>query len=173
MALVEIQREDLTTLPELLALLEAAESRRFILFCDDLSFDTGDVAYKSLKAVLDGGIAGRPDNVIFYATSNRRHLLARDMIENEQATAINPGEAVDEKVSLSDRFGLWLGFHVVDQDGYLDMVFGYAQYLGLPIAGTELKSLALQWAMQRGSRSGRTAWQFIQSLPATLAKTSL
>lgn len=171
-ALVEIQREDLGTLPELLALLEAAKSRRFILFCDDLSFDTGDVAYKSLKAVLDGGITGRPDNVIFYATSNRRHLLARDMIENEQATAINPGEAVDEKVSLSDRFGLWLGFHTVDQDGYLDMVLGYAQYLGLPIETEELKGLALRWAMQRGSRSRRTAWQFIHSLSAANERLS-
>lgn len=165
-ALIEIQREDIGTLPELLALLEATKERRFILFCDDLSFDTGDAAYKSLKAVLDGGIAGRPENVIFYATSNRRHLLARDMIENEQATAINPGEAVEEKVSLSDRFGLWLGFHNVDQDGYLDMVLGYAEHLGFALEPDELKRRALEWAMQRGSRSGRTAWQFIQSLPA-------
>ncbi|MBV2145036.1 ATP-binding protein [Falsochrobactrum sp. TDYN1] len=165
-ALVEIQREDIGTLPELLALLETTEERRFILFCDDLSFDAGDAAYKSLKAVLDGGIAGRPENVIFYATSNRRHILARDMIENEQATAINPGEAVEEKVSLSDRFGLWLGFHNVDQDGYLDMVLGYAEHLKVAVDPEELKRRALEWAMQRGSRSGRTAWQFIQSLPA-------
>lgn len=165
-ALIEIPREDVGTLPELLALLESTKERRFILFCDDLSFDTGDAAYKSLKAVLDGGIAGRPENVIFYATSNRRHLLARDMIENEQATAINPGEAVEEKVSLSDRFGLWLGFHNVDQDGYLDMVLGYAEHLGFAVELDELRRRALEWAMQRGSRSGRTAWQFIQSLPA-------
>ncbi|MBE9606016.1 ATP-binding protein [Acetobacteraceae bacterium H6797] len=165
-ALIEIPREDVGTLPELLAFLEATKERRFILFCDDLSFDTGDAAYKSLKAVLDGGIAGRPENVIFYATSNRRHLLARDMIENEQATAINPGEAVEEKVSLSDRFGLWLGFHNVDQDGYLDMVLSYAEHLGFAWEPDELRRRALEWAMQRGSRSGRTAWQFIQSLPA-------
>jgi predicted AAA+ superfamily ATPase len=169
-ALVEIQREDIGTLPELLALLEGERKRRFILFCDDLSFDAGDPAYKPLKAVLDGGIAGRPENVIFYATSNRRHILARDMIENEQATALNPGEAVEEKVSLSDRFGLWLGFHNIDQDGYLDMVLGYAEHLRLPIEAEELKRRALEWAMQRGSRSGRTAWQFIQSLPVSPSK---
>ncbi|BCP51491.1 ATPase AAA [Kaistia sp. 32K] len=165
-ALVEIQREDIGSLPDLLALLEAARDRRFILFSDDLSFDAGDAAYKSLKAILDGGIAGRPDNVLLYATSNRRHLLARDMIENEQATAIHPGEAVEEKVSLSDRFGLSLGFHVVAQDAYLDMVLGYAEHFELPHAAEELKRQALEWSMQRGSRSGRTAWQFIQSLPA-------
>lgn len=165
-ALVEIQREDIGTLPDLLTLLEEARARRFILFCDDLSFDAGDAAYKSLKAVLDGGIAGRPENVIFYATSNRRHILARDMIENEQATAISPGEAVEEKVSLSDRFGLWLGFYNVDQDGYLDMVLGYGEHLQLAMEPEELKRHALEWATQRGSRSGRTAWQFIQSLPS-------
>ncbi|WP_374251547.1 ATP-binding protein [Xanthobacter sp.] len=165
MALVEIQRDDIGTLPELLALLEVAKKQRFILFCDDLSFDAGEAAYKSLKAVLDGGLAGRPENVIFYATSNRRHLLARDMIENEQATAINPGEAVEEKISLSDRFGLWLGFHNVDQEGYLDMVLSYAEHLGLAFEIDDLARRALEWAMQRGSRSGRTAWQFIQSLP--------
>lgn len=154
-ALIEIQREDIGTLPELLALLEATKERRFILFCDDLSFDTGDAAYKSLKAVLDGGIAGRPENVIFYATSNRRHLLARDMIENEQATAINPGEAVEEKVSLSDRFGLWLGFHNVDQDGYLDMVLGYAEHLGFALEPDELKRRALECPRRRRSRYRR------------------
>lgn len=164
-SLVEVQREDIGSLPELLDLLDAASPRRFILFCDDLSFDAGEAAYKSLKAVLDGGIAGRPENVLIYATSNRRHLLARDMIENERATAINPGETIEEKVSLSDRFGLWLGFHAVDQDGYLDMVSGYAARLDLAIDMDELRREALEWAMQRGSRSGRTAWQFIQSLP--------
>ncbi|MFT4278108.1 MAG: ATP-binding protein [Rhodopseudomonas sp.] len=165
-ALIEIQREDIGTLPQLLALLEATKERRFILFCDDFSFDKGDAAYKSLKTLLDGGIAGRPENVIFYATSNRRHLLAREMIENEQATSITPGEAVEENVSLSDRFGLWLGFYNVDQDGYLDMVLSYAEHFGFALEPAELKRLALEWAMQRGSRSGRTAWQFIQSLPA-------
>lgn len=163
-SLVEVQREDIGSLPELLDLLDAASPRRFILFCDDLSFDAGEAAYKSLKAVLDGGIAGRPENVLIYATSNRRHLLARDMIENERATAINPGESIEEKVSLSDRFGLWLGFHAVDQDGYLDMVSGYAMRLDLAVDMEELRREALEWAMQRGSRSGRTAWQFIQSL---------
>lgn len=166
-ALVEIQREDIATLPDLLALAEDFPDRKFILFCDDLSFDAGDAAYKSLKAVLDGGIAGRPENVIFYATSNRRHILARDMIENEQATAIHPGEAMEEKVSLSDRFGLWLGFYNIDQDGYLDMVLGYAEYFGISLSTDDLKKKALDWAMLRGSRSGRTAWQFIQSLPAS------
>lgn len=165
LALVEIQREDLASLPDLLTLLESAPSRRFIVLCDDLSFDAGDAAYKSLKAVLDGSLAGRPENVLFYATSNRRHLLARDMIENEQAMAIHPGEAVEEKVSLSDRFGLRLGFHNQDQEGYLEMVLAYADHYGLPFAAEDLKRDALHWAMQRGSRSGRAAWQFIQSLP--------
>ena len=163
-ALVDIQREDIATLPDLLALLQAEPERRFILFCDDLSFDAGDAAYMSMKAVLDGGIAGRPDNVLIYATSNRRHILARDMIENERSTAINPGEAVDEKVSLSDRFGLWLGFYAIDQDGYLEMVCNYAERLSLPFEREELRRRALEWAMQRASRSGRTAWQFLQSL---------
>jgi predicted AAA+ superfamily ATPase len=168
--LIEVPREDIGTLPDLMTLLEVATPRRFILFCDDLSFDTGDAAYKSLKAVLDGGIAGRPENVVLYATSNRRHLLARDMIENEQATAINPGEAIEEKVSLSDRFGLWLGFHAVDQDGYLDMAAGYAAHLGLAIAPAELQRRALEWSLQRGARSGRTAWQFIQSLASEIVR---
>lgn len=172
-ALVEIQREDIATLPDLLALAEDFPDRKFILFCDDLSFDAGDAAYKSLKAVLDGGIAGRPENVIFYATSNRRHILARDMIENEQATAIHPGEAMEEKVSLSDRFGLWLGFYNIDQDGYLDMVLGYAEHFGINLPTDDLKKKALDWAMLRGSRSGRTAWQFIQSLPAPHSKRAV
>ena len=165
-ALVEVQREDIGTMPDLLSLLEAATPRRFIILCDDLSFDAGEAAYKSLKAVLDGGIAGRPDNVVFYATSNRRHLLAREMVENERATAINPGEAVEERVSLSDRFGLSLGFHVVDQDGFLDMVRSHAAHHGIRIATDDLDRQALQWAMQRGARSGRTAWQFVQALAA-------
>ena len=166
MALVEVQREDIGSMPDLLGLLEAAAPRRFIILCDDLSFDAGEAAYKSLKAVLDGGIAGRPDNVVFYATSNRRHLLAREMVENERATAINPGEAVEERVSLSDRFGLSLGFHVVDQDGFLDMVRSHAAHHRIRIAEDDLDRQALQWAMQRGARSGRTAWQFVQALAA-------
>lgn len=163
LGLIEVQREDITTLPKLLALLQNEIPRRFILFCDDLSFDSGEAEYKSLKAVLDGGIAGRPDNVIIYATSNRRHLLSRDMIENERSTAINPGEAVEEKVSLSDRFGLWLGFHNTDQDGYVEMVLAYAKYFELTIPEAELTRRALEWSMQRGARSGRTAFQFIQN----------
>jgi predicted AAA+ superfamily ATPase len=159
--LVEIHREDIETLPEAMALLKAAPFR-FILFCDDLSFDPDDTSYKSLKAALEGGLEGRPANVMFYATSNRRHLLPRDMIENERSTAINPGEAVEEKVSLSDRFGLWLGFHKCSQDEYLDMVAGYAERLKLPMAPDELKAEALEWATTRGARSGRVAWQFIQ-----------
>lgn len=165
MALIDVQREDIGTLPRLLALLEKEAPRRFILFCDDLSFDAGDASYKSLKAVLDGGIAGRPDNVVLYATSNRRHILARDMIENEQATGIHPGEAVEEKTSLADRFGLRLGFYAVDQNGYLDMVESYARHFGLSSDRDELKRKALEWAMQRGARSGRVAWQFLLSLP--------
>src|SRR5690606_1393387 len=137
---------------------------RFILFCDDLSFDNDDTSYKSLKAVLEGGVEGRPDNVVFYATSNRRHLLARDMIENERSTAINPSEAVEEKVSLSDRFGLWLGFHKCSQDEYLDMVSAYAGHYGLEVAPDELRADALEWATTRGARSGRVAYQFIQDL---------
>ncbi|HVL72047.1 MAG TPA: ATP-binding protein, partial [Beijerinckiaceae bacterium] len=167
--LVEIHREDIETLPELMGLLRA-DPHRFIVFCDDLSFDGGDTSYKSLKAALEGGIEGRPDNVIFYATSNRRHLLPRDMMENERSTAINPGEAVEEKVSLSDRFGLWLGFHKCSQDEYLDMVFGYADHFGLAADRDAVRAQALEWATTRGSRSGRTAWQFIQDLAGRLEK---
>jgi predicted AAA+ superfamily ATPase len=159
--LVEIHREDIETLPALMTLLRHSK-RRFIVFCDDLSFDGHDTSYKSLKAVLEGGIEGRPDNVILYATSNRRHLLPRDMMENERSTAINPGEAVEEKVSLSDRFGLWLGFHKCSQDEYLGMVDGYARHFELPIDLETLHREALEWATTRGARSGRVAWQFIQ-----------
>jgi predicted AAA+ superfamily ATPase len=137
---------------------------RFIVFCDDLSFEAEDTSYKSLKAMLEGGIEGRPDNVVFYATSNRRHLMARDMMENERSTAINPGEAVEEKVSLSDRFGLWLGFHRCSQDEYLAMVEGYVAHYGLKVDAGELRREALEWATTRGARSGRVAWQFIQDL---------
>ena len=159
--LIEIHREDIETLPDLMGLLRA-DPHRFVVFCDDLSFDGDDTSYKSLKAVLEGGIEGRPDNVIFYATSNRRHLLPRDMMENERSTAINPSEAVQEKVSLSDRFGLWLGFHNCSQDEYLDMVDGYAKYFSLEINCDHLRAGALEWAATRGSRSGRVAWQYIQ-----------
>ena len=152
-----------------MAILREADAR-FILFCDDLSFDHDDTAYKSLKAALDGGIEGRPDNVILYATSNRRHLLPRDMIENERSTAINPHEAVEEKVSLSDRFGLWLGFHKCSQDDYLDMVKGYAEHYKFRIGDDELRAQALEWATTRGSRSGRVAWQFVQDLAGRLGK---
>lgn len=163
LALVEIHREDIPTLPRLLTLLRAA-GRPCILFCDDLSFDAQDESYKSLKAVLEGGVEGRPKNVIFYATSNRRHLLSRQMIENEQSTAIHAGEAVEEKVSLSDRFGLWLGFHNVDQPTFFDIVRGYCAHYGLEIADEDLKRAANEWAVTRGSRSGRVAWQFFQDL---------
>jgi hypothetical protein len=165
--LVEIHREDINTLPALLNILRNSEFR-FILFCDDLSFDHDDTAYKSLKAALDGGIEGRPENVIFYATSNRRHLLPRDMMENERSTAINPHEAVEEKVSLSDRFGLWLGFHKCDQDDYLSMIFGYADHFKLDIDRDDLRAQSLTWATTRGGRSGRVAWQFIQDLAGRL-----
>ena len=161
--LVEIHREDIESLPALMTLLRDAPAR-FVVFCDDLSFDGGDSSYKSLKAVLDGGVEGRPDNVLFYATSNRRHLLPRDMMDNERATAINPGEAVEEKVSLSDRFGLWLGFHKCSQDDYLAMVAGYCAHFGLTGTRDGIERAALEWATTRGSRSGRTAWQFIQDL---------
>jgi uncharacterized protein len=167
--LVEIHREDIETLPELMGLVRP-DPHRFIVFCDDLSFDSGDTSYKSLKAVLEGGIEGRPDNVIFYATSNRRHLLPRDMMDNERATAINPGEAVEEKVSLSDRFGLWLGFHKCSQDEFLDMVYGYVDHLGLVHDRDAIRAEALEWATTRGSRSGRTAWQYIQDLAGRLGK---
>jgi predicted AAA+ superfamily ATPase len=165
--LIEIHREDVESLPALMDILRASPFR-FIVFCDDLSFDGDDASYKSLKAVLEGGIEGRPDNVILYATSNRRHLLAREMIENERSTAINPGEAVEEKVSLSDRFGLWLGFHRCSQDEYLAMVNGYCGHFGIDIGEEALQREALEWATTRGSRSGRVAWQFVQELAGRL-----
>lgn len=165
--LIEIHREDIESLPELMNVLRASASR-FIIFCDDLSFDGDDTSYKSLKAVLEGGIEGRPANVLFYATSNRRHLLPRDMMENERSTAINPHEAVEEKVSLSDRFGLWIGFHRCSQDEFLAMVRGYADHFGLEISEEELRAEALEWATTRGSRSGRVAWQYIQELAGRL-----
>ena len=167
--LVEIHREDIASLPRALHYLQASR-HRFIVFCDDLSFDKDDTSYKSLKAVLEGGIEGRPGNVIFYATSNRRHLMPRDMVDNERATAINPGEAVEEKVSLSDRFGLWLGFHGCSQDQYLAMVRGYAAHHGLKIDDAELQRDALEWAITRGGRSGRVASQYIQDLAGRLGQ---
>ncbi|HEV2545805.1 MAG TPA: ATP-binding protein [Stellaceae bacterium] len=170
LVLVEIHREDIPTLPRLLAPLRET-TRRCILFCDDLSFDQQDTSYKSLKAVLEGGIEGRPANVVLYATSNRRHLLSRDMIENERSTAINPGEAVEEKVSLSDRFGLWLGFHACDQETYHAMVRGYAARYGLAVPAEQLRAEASEWAITRGARSGRVAWQYIQDLAGRLGKT--
>ena len=169
LALVELHREDIVTLPALLAILRAAQ-RPTILFCDDLSFESEDASYKSLKAVLEGGIEGRPDNVIFYATSNRRHLLSRDMIENERSTAIHASEAVEEKVSLSDRFGLWLGFHNCDQDTFFAMIEGYCRHYGLELPADELKAQAREWSVTRGSRSGRVAWQFVQDLAGRLGK---
>ncbi|GAA0770602.1 ATP-binding protein [Roseibium denhamense] len=168
--LIEIHREDIETLPKLMAGIRTS-GFRCIVFCDDLSFDNDDTSYKSLKAVLEGGIEGRPDNVIFYATSNRRHLLPRDMIENERSTAINPAEAVEEKVSLSDRFGLWLGFHKCSQDDYLEMVLGYAAHYALELPEDEMRAKALEWSTTRGSRSGRVAFQFIQDLAGRLGKT--
>jgi hypothetical protein len=168
--LVEIHREDIQSLPHLLAHLRAAPGFRFILFCDDLSFEALDSSYKSLKAVLEGGIEGRPANVLFYATSNRRHLMPRDMVENERSTAINPGEAVEEKLSLSDRFGLWIGFHNCSQDDYLEMVRGYAGHYGLAMNEAALREEALGWALSRGSRSGRVAWQYIQDLAGRLGQ---
>ncbi|ABD07436.1 Protein of unknown function DUF815 [Rhodopseudomonas palustris HaA2] len=161
--LIEIHREDIESLPALMTLLRESDDR-FIVFCDDLSFDGNDASYKSLKAVLEGGIEGRPDNVILYATSNRRHLLAREMVENERSTAINPGEAVEEKVSLSDRFGLWLGFHKCSQDEFLTMVRGYCDHYGIRVDDEQLEREALEWSTTRGSRSGRVAWQFVQDL---------
>jgi hypothetical protein len=163
LTLIEIHREDIDSLPRLLHRLTGVE-HRFLLFCDDLSFDPGDTSYKSLKGVLEGGIEGRPDNVLFYATSNRRHLLAREMIENERETAIHPGEAVEEKVSLSDRFGLWLGFHPCSQEDYLNMVRGYVGHFGIAIEADRLRRDALEWAQTRGARSGRVAWQYVQDL---------
>ena len=167
--LVEIHREDIESLPALMALMRDAP-HRFIVFCDDLSFDGGDTSYKSLKAALEGGIEGRPANVVFYATSNRRHLIPREMMENERSSAINPGEVVEEKVSLSDRFGLWLGFHHCSQDEYLAMVRGYAEYFGLDAPVEEIERDALEWATTRGARSGRTAWQFTQDLAGRLGR---
>jgi predicted AAA+ superfamily ATPase len=167
--LIEIHREDIRSLPRLLHHLRSVE-HRCLLFCDDLSFDGHDASYKSLKAVLEGGIEGRPDNVLLYATSNRRHLMPRDMIENERSTAINPGEAVEEKVSLSDRFGLWLGFHACDQDTYFAMVEGYARAFGLALPEVQLHQEANEWSVTRGARSGRVAWQFIQDLAGRLGK---
>ncbi len=161
--LIEVQREDLPSIGRLLSILRAA-SERFILFCDDLSFSNDDTHYKSLKAVLDGGVEGRPDNVVLYATSNRRHLMPRDMIENERSTAINPSEAVEEKVSLSDRFGLWLGFYGCSQDGYLAMIRGYCDAYGIEITEHDLRVQAIEWQATRGNRSGRVAWQFIVDL---------
>ncbi|MCU0855154.1 MAG: ATP-binding protein [Rhodobacteraceae bacterium] len=161
--IVEIQREDLPTIGRLLGLLRGSRAR-FVLFCDDLSFSHDDQHYKSLKAVLDGGIEGRPDNVVFYATSNRRHLMPRDMIENERSSAINPSEAVEEKVSLSDRFGLWLGFHPCSQDEYLAMIRGYCDAWGVAIDDATLRAEAIEWQATRGARSGRVAWQYFTDL---------
>ncbi len=168
--IVEIHREDIEQLPALMAQIRAAKSYRFIVFCDDLSFDAEDTSYKSLKAALDGGIEGRPANMILYATSNRRHLLPRDMIENERSTAINPSEAVQEKVSLSDRFGLWLGFHHCSQDDYLAMIDGYAKHFALNVSAEDLRAGAIEWTATRGSRSGRVAWQFIVDLAGRLGQ---
>ena len=165
--LVEIHREDIESLPDLMALIRGAPYR-FIVFCDDLSFEAEDTSYKSLKAMLEGGIEGRPENVIFYATSNRRHLMARDMVDNERSTAINPGEAVEEKVSLSDRFGLWLGFHRCSQDEFLDMVDGYLAHHRIKYPREQIHREALEWATTRGARSGRVAWQYVQDLAGRL-----
>jgi len=165
--LVEIHREDIESLPDLMTLMRGAPYR-FIVFCDDLSFEAEDTSYKSLKAMLEGGIEGRPDNVVFYATSNRRHLMARDMMDNERSTAINPGEAVEEKVSLSDRFGLWLGFHRCSQDEFLAMVDGYIAHYRIVHPPEEIRREALEWATTRGARSGRVAWQYVQDLAGRL-----
>lgn len=169
LGLVEIHREDIQSLPRLLTMLRDSK-RRFIIFCDDLSFDSHDASYKSLKAVLEGGIEGRPANVVFYATSNRRHLMPRDMIENERSTAINPAETVEEKVSMSDRFGLWLGFHPCGQDVFFAIVEGYAATYGLDIPTADLHARANEWSLTRGARSGRVAWQFIQDLAGELGQ---
>lgn len=162
--LVELSREDLPSIARLLGHLRRAVDYRFLLFCDDLSFSHDDQHYKALKAVLDGGVEGRPENVLFYATSNRRHLMPRDMIENERSTAINPSEAVEEKVSLSDRFGLWLGFHPCGQDEYLAMIQGYCSAFGIEVASETLRAEAIEWAATRGARSGRVAWQYVVDL---------
>jgi len=167
LALIEIYREDIRTLPDLLNLLRGRK-RRCLILCDDLSFEREDADYKALKSVLDGGIEGRPANVLFYATSNRRHLMPRDMIDNERSTAINPGEAIEEKVSLSDRFGLWIGFHNCDQEAFFAMVDGYADQLALPIGRDALHAQAVEWSVTRGARSGRVAWQFIEDLAGRL-----
>jgi uncharacterized protein len=169
--LVEIQREDLPSVGRLLAHLRAAPGQRFVLFCDDLSFSQDDTHYKSLKALLDGGLEGRPENVILYATSNRRHLMPRDMIENERSTAINPSEAVEEKVSLSDRFGLWLGFHPCTQDEFLAMIRGYCDAAGLAISPENLRAQAIEWSQTRGARSGRVAWQFFCDLAGRMGRS--
>ncbi len=161
--LVEIHREDIPTIGRLMDMVRETD-QRFLVFCDDLSFDKDDQHYKSLKAVLDGGIAGRPENVLFYATSNRRHLMPRDMIENERSSAINPSEATEEKVSLSDRFGLWLGFHPCGQDEFLAMIRGYCDRYGIEIGDDELRAEAIEWRQTRGAMSGRVAWQFVQDL---------
>lgn len=168
--LVEIHREDIEALPSLLGALSGAPFQ-FIVFCDDLSFDGPETSYKALKTALEGGVEGRPGNVLFYATSNRRHLMPRDMMENESATAIDPGEVIEEKVSLSDRFGLWIGFHNCSQDDYLAMVFGYARHYGLDAPEAEIRAQALEWSMTRGARSGRVAWQFVQDLAGRLGRT--
>ena len=167
--LIEISREDIETLPRLMRII-GHETARFIVFCDDLSFDKDETSYKSLKTILDGGLEGRPENVLFYATSNRRHLMPRDMIDNERATAISPGEAVDETISLSDRFGLWLGFHNCDQDTFLDMIRGYCKAYGIKIEDADLVSRAIEWAQTRGGRSGRVAIQFVRNLAGEQGK---
>ena len=169
-AIVEVQREDIQDLPYIMQVLKQS-NRRFILFCDDLAFEEADSSYKSLKAVLEGGLSGRPDNIIFYATSNRRHLMPRQMIDNERGSAINPSEAIEEKISLSDRFGLWIGFHSVDQETYLTMIETYVAFYKLPVELEQVKSEALTWCIGRGHRSGRTAYQFIIHLAGKLGIT--
>ena len=169
-AIVEVQREDIQDLPYIMQVLKQS-NRRFILFCDDLAFEEADSSYKSLKAVLEGGLSGRPDNIVFYATSNRRHLMPRQMIDNERGSAINPSEAIEEKISLSDRFGLWIGFHSVDQETYLTMIETYVAFYKLPVELEQVKSEALTWCIGRGHRSGRTAYQFIIHLAGKLGIT--
>ncbi len=169
-AIVEVQREDIQDLPYIMQVLKQS-NRRFILFCDDLAFEEADSSYKSLKAVLEGGLSGRPDNIVFYATSNRRHLMPRQMIDNERGSAINPSEAIEEKISLSDRFGLWIGFHSVDQETYLTMIETYVTFYKLPVELEQVKSEALTWCIGRGHRSGRTAYQFIIHLAGKLGIT--